>query len=112
LLCLDIVAGPVESLIERSLSGNGEGGKPKFAKPEINVAVRCRTVDQMIRIMQAGIISQKSRLGIETVIIGEFITFLALSDAVGKGIYRRWLGWGLAGAAGRLPGRSSFGHHI
>ncbi len=36
--------------------------------------------------MQAGIINQRSRLGIEPVIIGDFKAFLPLHDALGKGV--------------------------
>ena len=39
LLRLDIVACPVEGLVERTLSRNREGGEPELGQSEVNITV-------------------------------------------------------------------------
>jgi hypothetical protein len=74
----------------------GEGGEPEVAKPEVNIAVKRYRLNQMIRIILTGIICQKSRLGIEAVIIGHFIMFLANNRLVGHACINggEEAGWG------------------
>ena len=84
MLHLHVVAGLFERLVERSLRRIWEGGEPEGAKPKVNIGFIRYSINKTKRNILMGIICQKSRLGIEAMIIGDFIMFLANNRVVGK----------------------------